>query len=91
MRVRVTRVNIPDFSTIGVGYGTDQDGNEVRFGDDHRPMRDLGYKILAAGQTGEDPPEVEIERRVPVRELHRRTGVRRSLRGFDRRRDFAIR
>lgn len=41
LRVTVSEVHVPPGSTIGVGRGTDQNGREVFFGGDHRPMLHL--------------------------------------------------
>jgi hypothetical protein len=58
MKVEVHRVNIPAMSTIGYGWGTDvEDGSEVQFAGDHRPMRHLGEALAQASE----PIEVELE------------------------------
>lgn len=50
MRVHIESVNIPAYSTIGYGYGTDlETGELVEFVGDHRPMRDIG-EAIAAGE-----------------------------------------
>jgi hypothetical protein len=41
MRVKISRVELPEGSTVGFGYGKGTDGAEVAFCGDHRPMRDL--------------------------------------------------
>ena len=48
MLVTVYRVNIPVMSTIGYGWGKDQQGNEVKFCGDHRPMLWLVREIKQA-------------------------------------------
>lgn len=46
MYVAVDTVEVPAFSTIGVGEGINVDtGERVRFGGDHRPMRDLAFAV----------------------------------------------
>ena len=61
MRIQVTRVNIPEMSTIGYGWGTTTDGQghifDVEFVGDHRPMRHLGEQIVEA----DDPVSIDIE------------------------------
>jgi hypothetical protein len=58
MRVRVFRVSIPAMSTIGYGFGTEiETGEEIRFGGDHRPFRDLGEALHSASE----PVQAEIE------------------------------
>lgn len=59
MTVTVSRISIPAMSTIGYGYGTDEDGNEVRFIGDHRPMRHIGEAMQHT--TSDDPITVELE------------------------------
>ncbi len=45
--VRVTRVRIPEFSTIGYGYGeVEACGEPIIFAGDHRPMREIGWRIM---------------------------------------------
>ena len=55
--VHVTHVNIPAGSTIGHGYGRTEDGDEVIFGGDWRPMRDLGEALHGSSE----PIPVELE------------------------------
>lgn len=44
--VKVERVVIPPMSTVGLGFGTTDDGTvAVIFAGDHRLMRDLGEAI----------------------------------------------
>lgn len=50
MTVYVERVSIPAMSTIGFGYGRDENGCEVTFYGDHRPMRELGEALIEAGE-----------------------------------------
>ena len=58
MNVRVHRINIPAWSTIGYGYGVDSvDGKPVTFTGDHRPMRSLGEELRRVGA----PIEAYIE------------------------------
>lgn len=57
--VKVYRVHIPPMSTMGTGYGIDEEGNHVTFGGDHRPMRYLGEAM--AGHSKDDPIVVELE------------------------------
>jgi hypothetical protein len=59
MVVTVRRISIPAMSTIGYGWGTDEDGNEVRFAGDHRPMRDIGEAMQHT--TSAEPVVVELE------------------------------
>jgi hypothetical protein len=58
--ITVTQISIPAMSTIGYGFGTDEDGNEVEFVGDHRPMRDIGDAIAVA-QDREDLPTVDSD------------------------------
>jgi len=57
MRVLVTQVSIPAMSTVGIGRGTDPDGNEVAFGGDHRPMRAIGEALAES----DEPIEVWVD------------------------------
>jgi len=50
MNVNVTRISIPAWSTIGYGVGTTDEGEEIAFIGDQRPMRHIG-EALAAGET----------------------------------------
>ncbi len=59
MRVTIKRIHIPAWSTIGYGYGTDENGKDVTFVGDHRPMRDLGAAMQRT--TSHDPIEVDLE------------------------------
>jgi hypothetical protein len=59
VKVSVERINIPAWSTVGYGYGTDEDGNEVRWIGDHRPMRHIGEAMQHT--TSDDPIVVELE------------------------------
>ena len=61
MLVRVTRVHIPEMSTIGYGYGTDLNGRPVQFAGDHRPMYNLGEEIVTRYMEGNEAPLVEVE------------------------------
>jgi hypothetical protein len=57
MRVHVESVNVPAYSSLGYGYGTDLDTGElVEFVGDHRPMHHLG-EAVAEGEY----IEVELE------------------------------
>lgn len=56
MRVLVTNVHIPAWSTLGYGKGIDEEGDEVAFVGDHRPMRDLGEAL----RDSEEPIEAEV-------------------------------
>lgn len=59
--VRVTRVQIPAFSTIGYGEGIDTEtGKPVSFAGDHRPMRDVGAAIAVA-ETEDELPVVDLD------------------------------
>lgn len=66
MTITVTRVNIPAMSTIGYGFGTDEDGNEVEFVGDHRPMRDIG-EAIARARTPDELPTVDDEEALGLR------------------------
>ena len=58
MNVRVHRINIPAWSTIGYGYGVSAvDGRPITFTGDHRPMRHLGEELRRRGE----PVEAVIE------------------------------
>ncbi len=59
MTVTVTRITIPAMSTIGYGYGTDENGNAVRFVGDHRPMFHIGEAMQRT--TSKRPIVVELE------------------------------
>ena len=59
MKVQVTRINIPPMSTMGFGWGTNEEGKKVKFAGDWRPMRDLGEAMQQT--TSIDPIEVEVE------------------------------
>jgi hypothetical protein len=63
--ITVYRVNIPAMSTIGYGFGKDENGVDVMFVGDHRPMRDIGEAINNARSEDElpkcDPPEYAIQ------------------------------
>lgn len=74
MRVKVTRINIPAMSTIGHGWGLDEDGNEVRFAGDHREMRHIGEAMQHASH--EQSIEVELE---DWQVLSERAGGQRSV------------
>ncbi len=60
MRVTVYAVNVPAMSTIGYGSGLDDEGNEVRFTGDHRPMRHLG-EAVAQATDDDELPRVRLE------------------------------
>lgn len=45
MKVQVTDVTYEAGSTIAIGYGTDEDGKQVRFAGDWRPMRDIAQAL----------------------------------------------
>lgn len=61
MRVRVHRVKIPGWSTVGVCQGTDlETGELVTFGADRRPARDLADAVRAARHEDE-LPVAEVE------------------------------
>lgn len=59
MLVTISRINIPAWSTIGFGWGKDEEGNSVEFCGDHRPMRALGEAMQRT--TSKDPITVELE------------------------------
>ncbi len=59
MIVTVSRVSIPAMSTIGHGWGTDEEGNEVHFVGDHRPMYNIGMAMQQT--TSDEPIEIELE------------------------------
>lgn len=44
-------------TTIGYGYGIDDEGHDVKFAGDHRPMRHLGEAIADA----DEPVYVDLE------------------------------
>lgn len=58
--VTVKRVNIPAFSTVGYGEGTDDQGRTISFIGDHRPLRDIGEAISAA-RDAHDLPIVDLD------------------------------
>lgn len=46
--IKVERVFVPPGSTVGIAYGSTDDGTvEVIFAGDHRLMRDLGVAVAA--------------------------------------------
>lgn len=45
MRIKISRVELPQGSTVGFGHGKDADGSNVLFCGDHRPMRDLAVAL----------------------------------------------
>jgi hypothetical protein len=57
MKVYVTDINVPGMSTVGFGRGTTEDGTEVAFVGDHRPMRTLGEALIDA----EEPVEAQVD------------------------------
>lgn len=57
MKIAVEHISIPAMSTVGIGYGTTEDGRKVTFVGDQRPMRDLG-RALAESR---EPLTAEIE------------------------------
>jgi hypothetical protein len=59
MLLTVTKVSIPAMSTIGYGTGIDDNGNEVKFIGDHRPMRHIGEAMRWAKH--DEPVEVDVE------------------------------
>jgi hypothetical protein len=55
--IKVVRVSIPRWSSVGYGWGTNEEtGENVVFLGDHRPMRALG-EALSSGE----PISVSIE------------------------------
>jgi len=50
MTLTLEGITIPACSTIGYGYGVDEDGCPGRFVADHRPLRQLGEGLVAAGE-----------------------------------------
>ena len=60
VNVTVYHVNIPAMSTIGYGDGKDEDGEDVSFVGDHRPMMHIGEAIAAASDESE-LPTVDLE------------------------------
>lgn len=50
MRVQVLRVSSPAMTTIGYGYGVDDEDRNVKFVGDHRPMRHLGEALEVADE-----------------------------------------
>ena len=59
MTVSVMNINIEAMSTIGRGWGYDDEGNEVRFWGDHREMRNIGAAMQYA--SSDDPIVVNLE------------------------------
>ena len=70
----VHRVHIPPLSTIGYGWGIDEDGDEVQFVGDHRPMRNIGEAVQAA-DTEDDLPRVSSDDCLNLRGLNLWEGV----------------
>lgn len=61
MQVRVHAVHIGAMSTVGHGEGLNvEDGQEVSFVGDHRPMRHIGEAVEAA-QSEDELPIVDLE------------------------------
>jgi hypothetical protein len=55
--IKVERVIVPPMSTVGLGFGTTDDGTVgVIFAGDHRLMRELGDAIVA----GETPIVADV-------------------------------
>lgn len=55
--IKVERVAIPPMSTVGLGFGTTDDGTvAVIFAGDHRLMREIGEAIAA----GEEPIVADV-------------------------------
>lgn len=62
MKVRVKEVRIPAGSTIGYGKAETEDGTEVEWVGDHRPMRHLAEALLARDvEDDEEFIEIELE------------------------------
>jgi hypothetical protein len=45
VKIKVNEIRIPAESTVGYGRGIDEDGNEIHWVGDHRPMRQLAEAI----------------------------------------------
>ncbi len=75
MKVFVYRVDTPPFSTLGYGYGQNDDGQQVVFAGKPRSLRVLGEALGMA----EFPIEVEVEASQIVKEATR-NGWRREHR-----------
>lgn len=45
MRVKISRVELPEGSSVGFGYGNRTDGADIAFCGDHRPMRELAAAL----------------------------------------------
>lgn len=58
MAVQVSRVSLPEGSTIGYGYGKDEDGREVAFVGDRRMLQDLSDALDESHPDATLPAEV---------------------------------
>lgn len=58
MTVHVSRVWLPDGSTIGHGYGHDEDGRKVTFAGDRRMLQDLSDALDESHPDATLPAEV---------------------------------
>lgn len=62
MKIKVNEIRIPAMSTVGYGRGTDEDGNEIHWVGDHRPMRELAEAVEAGVlQDTDELIEIDLE------------------------------
>lgn len=66
MRVTVTKVQIPAWSTLGFGWGTNEQGKTVQFAGDHRPLRDIGEAIRSARSEADLPVAIVDDRQLTL-------------------------
>lgn len=66
MIVNVTEVDLPPFTSVGVATGTDEAGNTVRFGIDHRPAAGLIDLLAEEGEVACEVEEWQILQRDPA-------------------------
>jgi len=60
VKIKVNEIRIPAESTVGYGRGTDEDGNEIHWVGDHRPMRHLA-EAVEAGVLGDSDEFIELD------------------------------
>jgi len=61
-QITVTRISIPPLSTVGYGWGVDENGREVHFAGDHRPLRDIGEALEAGAEVVVDLEQWQVLR-----------------------------
>lgn len=69
MNLKVVRVSIPRWSTIGYGWGYGEDGRLYVFVGDHRPMRALGEALGDGGSIDVNVEPGQVLGPAPVEEV----------------------